>query len=213
MDLATIRTNVGKKLGEITATFYPAAELTTWINQAQLEFQLLQLLRYVRGLSAPGLLEKTSTWATTGGDWRLYPYVLVSDFIWPTRITYGGVSLTKVRAFDLDCYDRDWMATAGNPQHWGMLGLNLMFIYPRPAGTVNLSVTYAYVPATLSADGNVPEVGVEFHGILEEYAVYMALAKESTKAQDAAWHRQEFLSLVVGRSSGVRRESTGTIKV
>lgn len=195
MTFSEIRTNVLRRLGEASgATFYTTAEINFWINQGQLDFCLLQVANFIRRKTSTGLLEKTSTVATTGGDWRLYPYTLMADFIWPTRVAFGGQALLKDTQKNLARYDQDWQNAAGNPQHWGIAGLNLMFIYPRPAAPVNLEVTYAYVPPTLTADGDIPAIGLEFHHLLEHYCAYMALMKEGVaRSERALAYSMEYL--------------------
>ena len=179
MTFSEIRTNVLRRLGEASgATFYTTAEINFWINQGQLDFCLLQVANFIRRKTTTGLLEKTATVATTGGDFRLYPYTLMTDFLWPTRVAFGGKALLRTTQKDLARWDQDWQGVAGDPQHWGIQGLNLMFIHPRPAAPANLDVTFAYVPPTLTADGDIPAIGLEFHHLLEHYGAYLALMKE-----------------------------------
>ena len=195
MTLSEIRTNVLRRLGEASgAVFYTTAEIDFWINQAQIDFCLLQVANFIRRKTTTGLLEKTTTVATTGGDWRLYPYTLMADFLWPTRVSFGGKALLRATQKDLARWDQDWQNAAGDPLHWGILGLNLMYIYPRPAAPANIDVTYAYVPPSLSADGDIPAIGLEFHHLLENYATYMALMKEGVaRSERALVYSMEYL--------------------
>lgn len=195
MTFSEIRTNTLRRLGEASgATFYTTAEVNAWINQGQIDFCLLQVAKFIRRKTTTGLLEKTATVATTGGDWRIYPYTLLTDFLWPTRLVFDNKVLLKATQKDLARYDQDWQNTAGNPIHWGILGLNLMFIYPQPAAPANIDVTYTYVAPTLSADGDIPAIGLEFHHLLEHYGAYMALLKEGEgRSERALAYSMEYL--------------------
>lgn len=193
MNLGTVRTNVRAKLAESVAAFYTEPEINDWVNMGQAEFCLLQVAGFVRlGVQTTALLIKTAVIATTGGDWRIVP---PADLVYPMRVVFGNSVLLKTTHKMLDRYDPDWENAAGNPQHWGSLGANLMFIHPRPTLTANLDLTYTYLPPTLSLDTDVPAIGAEFHYLLEEYAVYMSLMKEGQARIEAALaHYNTFLS-------------------
>jgi hypothetical protein len=195
MQFSEIRANALRKLGEATATFYSTTEMNDWINQGQLEWQVMNVFAFERGLTTSGALEKTATVGTTAADWRIRPHTELSDFIWPTRVVYSNDALTRIESHkDLGRFDVTWTATAGDPKHWGMIGLDLMFVYPVPATSFNLSVTYFPVPTQLSADADVPEMPIEFHYLLEEYAAYMGLLKEGkAKIAEAVAHYNKFL--------------------
>ncbi len=193
MNLGELRTNTSRRLGEATATFYDSAALTNWINQGQIELCLLRL-----AMGAP-LLEKRATITTTANDWRIYPHALLSDFVWPTRLSHNSRKLDRAADRALDRAMPNWRGQFGEPRNWGIVGANFMFINPAPRNATNLTLVYAYSPVALSADSDVPEVPVELHWILSEYATYMALLKEGEAKLGAALaHYERFL----GGSSG-----------
>jgi hypothetical protein len=77
------------------------------------------------------------------------------------------------RLADLDAIDQEWQnARSDTTLRYGMMGFDTMFIYPAPLSSgVTMDITYAAVPRDLSGDYAEPDIPVQFHQNLIEYAV------------------------------------------
>lgn len=102
----------------------------------------------------------------------------LADCIKIFRVRKGATRLQPTTFHEQDCYSAAWEATAGAVQVYLTIGCNLLAITPQPAGGDTLSITYAACPATLTADGDVPEVPEEYHQDLIDFALFYLRLKE-----------------------------------
>jgi hypothetical protein len=164
MQLSDMRTRVSQRLNEGGApVFYPAAEITAALNEAQRFFVFLTLG-----------LEVTATWTVSAATAFTHMLTIFSDWIAPLRITdANGAKVRPVTLTDLASLDPSWRTSPGGPVRYASLGADLLGIYQQPAdGATALQVTYARAPVALAADGDVPEVPAEFHPRLVDYGIY-----------------------------------------
>lgn len=96
--------------------------------------------------------------------------------------------------------------TTGPPQYYRMLGSNIE-VFPTPNAAVVLHVTYIGAPAELSAGGDVPPFGSEFHRILVEGALAKAFLDDGNVDQYQA-HSAVFQGLLVQMKSAYLRSRT-----
>jgi hypothetical protein len=171
--VAQIETRIYARLDD-DGTYYTPAEVRRKINEAQRFFVLLTLC-----------LEKTVTLALDANTafYHLLQESGFEDFLCPLRIKVVGASrLIKSRISDLDALDQDWQATAGTPDRYCQLGLDLVGLNRQPASTgTSLSITYAYAPAVLTASGSTPAIPAEYHPDLIDYAIHALRVKEGGK--------------------------------
>ena len=159
--LVSQRLNEGTNQGG--PTFYPTAEITAALNEANRFFCLLTLG-----------LETTVLWAVPAATTFFHMLGIFSDWIVPLRITSAaGAKVRPARLEDLVALDPQWIASPGAPVRYAHLGADLVGLYRQPAtGGVILYVNYARAPLTLAADTDVPEIPAEYHPKLVEYAIY-----------------------------------------
>ena len=154
-------TSASRKLNDPTPTFYPVAESVAALNEAQRLFCLLTLV-----------LEKTAVWSMPAATAFFHLLSVFADMIVPLRIMDAtGAKIRPVRLDDLAALDSQWPAVAGAPKRYARLGADLLAIYPQPTAATIIQVTYARSPATLAADTDVPEIPVEYHPELVNYAI------------------------------------------
>ncbi len=172
MTVAQIQTRIWNRLDD-DGTYYPSSEVLGAINEGQRLFVLLTLC-----------LEKTATLS----DIQLVSYRLLQqsgfeDFLCPLRIRVsGGARLQASRLGELDALDDDWQATAGTPDRYAVLGLDLLCLNKQPASSgTDLSITYAHAPAIITAVGSSPEIPAEYHTDLVDYAIHALRVKEGGK--------------------------------
>lgn len=146
--------------------FYPAAEITAALNEAQRFFCLLTLC-----------LEKTSVWsvptfAANGSIpfFRMLTYF--TDWIAPLRIaTTVGVKVRPASLESLTALDSGWWNSPGTPSRYAALGGDFLALYQQFAAGGTLNVTYARAPVNLTLSGDVPEIRPAYHPALVPYAI------------------------------------------
>lgn len=165
MQLSDMQARVSARLNEgVTGpTFYPVAEITAALNEAERFFILLTLG-----------LEVTAAWNLPGGTTFYHMLDYFTDWIVPLRITTAtGAKVRPARLEDLASLDSQWMSSQGTPLRYVALGADLVALYQQP-GTLGttLNVTYARAPAPLVHATDVPESPAEYHARLVEYGIY-----------------------------------------
>ena len=172
MDVAALKLRIAERLDEDTTTsvFYTPASVLDSINKAQRFFCLLT-----------HCLERTKTFELTANQtfYTITDDADFSDFLLPLRVTTGGVRVQPKTIHQLDGLSATWRSTPGTPTSYGMLGMYLLFTYPRyDVGSQSLSITYVAEPTALTADGNTPEIPTEFHQYLPDFAIWWLRLKE-----------------------------------
>lgn len=170
MQLSDMRTRVSQRLDEGFSgpTFYPTAEITHALNEAQRFMCLLTLC-----------LEVTATWAVPSRSANnnsafFHMLTFFTDWIVPLRIsTATGSKVRPGRLQELDCLDVQWWNSQGSPIRYTSSGADLIGLYRQPSAPgTNLGVTYARAPVDMVNDTDVPEIPEPYHARLEEYAIY-----------------------------------------
>lgn len=162
MTLLEIRTRVLRRAGEdpIAPVSYTAADADAAINEGLQFFGLLTLC-----------VERTVSFPVPGSTGLHRMLLSYPDWLAPLRIAQAGVKVKPSRIADLAALDLTWRLASGTVSRYAHLGFDLLALYKRPtAGT--LDIVYAACPATLAADGGVPEIPVEYHPLLASYALY-----------------------------------------
>ncbi|MBV9448567.1 MAG: hypothetical protein JO345_21995, partial [Streptosporangiaceae bacterium] len=111
MQLQDMQARVSQRLDEgAGAAFYPTAEITAALNEAQRFFCLLTLC-----------LEKTATWSvpsygSNGSSPFFHMLGTFTDWIAPLRIsTAAGAKVRPARLEDLNSLDSQWWNAPGAP--------------------------------------------------------------------------------------------------
>lgn len=141
-------------------------------------------------------IERVSTFALTATT-AIYSVMTTSITDWtgiPIRVTLSGLRLTPVTVHQLDALKETWFSTAGTPTKYFSLGLNLLGVYPQPAGAgSSLSITHIATPAVLDHDGETPEMPEETHPLLVDFASYALRHKEGgQELQNAIMYLDSF---------------------
>lgn len=161
MNLVQLYTTVSRNLNEQTPAFYPTAEIIAAINEGQRLFSLLTLV-----------LETQQPWTITPGATFFNLLPVFADMIVPLRMSdVAGAKIRPARLEDLTSLDALWPAAQGPPFRYSRIGADLVALYPHPIVTTPLFVTYARAPHALVNDTDVPEIPVQYHPVLSDYAV------------------------------------------
>jgi hypothetical protein len=161
LTLQELYTVVSGKLNETTPTFYPTSEIIAAVNEGQRFFCLLTLV-----------LETTEPWTITPGQLFFNLLPVFTDMIVPLRIAdTQRVKVRPARLEDLSSLDAQWPLALGPPQRYVRIGADLVALYPSPIVTTTALVTYAQAPATLANDADAPQIPVQYHPKLADYAI------------------------------------------
>jgi hypothetical protein len=173
-----MQSRVTARLNEAASgpVYYPTAEITAALNEANRFFALLTLG-----------LEKTVPWVVAPGT--LFTHMLqvsgFADWIVPLRIaSTTGAKIRPARLADLGSLDANWLASPGPPTRYVSLGADLVGLYSQPTASTTLNVTYARAPAGLAVAGDIPEIPEEYHPRLVEYAIYRLRQVEGAQELD-----------------------------
>ena len=136
------------------------------------------------------------TWTTTQGTGA---YTLPSDFIAPLYVDFGSVStegdvkpLDLITEAELRVIDPNWQdettGSQGRPERAIVLDRETLFIHPRPdaeSASKTLIMGYVYAPAVLGADGDTPELPVNYHDLIPRYVQYQCYMGKLAKNEQA----------------------------
>lgn len=169
MQLQDMTGRVSQRLAEgaIGPTFYPLAEITAALNEAQRFFCLLTLA-----------LETTAAWTvpsfTSNGSVPFFHMLqYFTDWIVPLRITTAsGLKVRPTGIDQLAALDSQWWNSPGTPYRYATLGADFLALYQQFAGAGTLNVTYARAPVALVSATDVPEIPVSYHPFLVDYGIY-----------------------------------------
>ncbi len=169
MNLGAIRIRLAERLDDQNGVYYTSVEMNSAINEAQRLFVLLTLC-----------LEKTASFSLVAGT-TFYTDLRASltDYLLPLRVNISNVRVRPANFSELDYLNSAWEAATGVPTAYVTRGFNALAIYPHPSGSgTSLSITYAYEPAVLTSDSDIPEIPLEHHPDLIDCAVYLCRLKE-----------------------------------
>lgn len=93
-----------------------------------------------------------------------------------------GESLQSLELREFDAQE----ATTGRPTAYTVVG-NQITLYPSPDAAYGLSLRYWRLPADMSADGDKPEIPVQYHEILIAYAMNKAYLRENDYQAAGVW--------------------------
>ena len=164
MNLSSLQSLAWTKLDD-NGTSYPAANVTSAINEGLRLFCLLTLC-----------LEKTATFALNPagatGTWYQISSQF-SDWLLPRRVVNSqGLRLRPARLRDLDALASNWQYTRGLPSRYSQKGFDLLTVFPQPPVQDYLTVTYAQVPAPLVNGTDAPAIPEASGFALSNYAAY-----------------------------------------
>lgn len=167
MTKAELKDAVLADLGETADTggFYTATDAYNVLDRAQQLFAFATLC-----------IERTAVHTLTANT--SFEPLTFADLIVPftVRIAATGKRLDPATLEELTALNQSWLGETSAPTRYGVTGWRLLHCYPKQATAVNLSVLYAAAPVTIPAGG--PEIPVEYHPVLAEYAVARLRIKE-----------------------------------
>lgn len=233
MTAGELKTRTLERLDESSAqpAFYTPASVLNALNEAQRVFALLTLCVERRGVLElfPGqtfyhLLDefpefllplrasvKTNLLPTGTAEWNSPVW---DEALWD-QLDASPPSTAKplrpARIHDLDARNALWQTTEGEPERYGVLGLDLLFLDKRPAAAgSSLLLTFAAAPTGLAADGDVPEIPEEYHHTLIDWAIVTLRMNEGgQELAQAMPHLERFLAAAAKLAAYVRARYQG----
>lgn len=189
--------------GQSGPTFYPTTEIIRSLNEAERFFCLLTLC-----------LETTQAWVIPANTTYFHMLGYFSNWIVPLRMTNAatGAKIRPSRQEDLGALNAQWIASPGTkPLYYTVLGADLVGIYPQPTALFTANVTYARAPVALANDTDVPEIPVEYHPRLVDYAIYrMRQVEGSQEFQKVIPLYNDFLEAAQRYAAYVRSRNLGS---
>lgn len=204
MDFTTMKTRCATRFRDPSNAIVAATEWGNYINDAKAEVDAaserwpwLEARATNVSLSAG-----TATVAIPGSGW----YVLsILDSTNDQPLKPLGQWTTSDGMFPTEG------ETTGSPQYYRVLGSNIE-VFPTPDATVVLHVTYLGAPTELTAGGDVPPFGSEFHRILVEGALAKAFLDDGNLEQGQA-HAAVFQGLLAQMKATYLRNRGGGFAV
>ena len=170
MDFLDLQERTIERIGEpSTPIYWTLAEVKEALNKATRFFALLTLC-----------VERSASFSLSANTAFYTPQTQLTDFLKPLRVTTSaGARLLPYTLDQLNKESDSWRTTTGTPAKYAQQGYDLLAVTPVPAGAgVTLTVRYAASPATLTANGDEPEIPEEQRDCLIDYAIYWLRAKE-----------------------------------
>jgi hypothetical protein len=162
MTFAQLRTLASTWLDDINNTYFTAAQVNVYLNQAQREAQKMLLN------SSQDYYSKCSTTPTVIGQAR---YAFPSDFLKVQRLSYitqgSGDTATyqKITAITRNEQDVVLYQPSGAPLAY-YVNKDTFAIVPTPDQVYTVHLDYSYRVADMSADGDVPDVPEDYHELI-----------------------------------------------
>lgn len=201
--LATLRTATRRAISEEVAanSNFTDTELDSYLNQATL-FLGVEMEWPLQTSTAVGVEDQAL-------------YSLPADFVSLTDAYYNNQSLLVLDRTDLKAVNSNWQdADSGTPTCIYRADNAVIGLYPPPdaaAAGDTLQIQYIQVPATLSADGDIPDIHVAFQMCLPFYAAFLCEAKQGNDKKSEInlklfeMHRKALMSKVQDFSPDLRR--------
>jgi hypothetical protein len=196
MTLTTLELLTLGKLNDSTGTYYP--DTSGALNEAQRVFVLLSLC-----------LEKTASFALTGGQLSYNVLTQLPDFVLPRRVyNSSGQQMRPATIAQLEALDSDWQGTAGVPLRYVARGLDWLAVYPQPPSADTLSIVYACCPTTLAAGDDTPGIRMQSQYSLVNYASWALRQPEGGQEfAKFAGYLKEFMGEAVRVAALVRERN------
>lgn len=158
-----------------------------WVNDAQARIAANIDLRSFQATATANTVAGTAT-VNLAADFRRLRYVFIDP-----GATSDNIPLTPLEGPE----DYDSLPTiSGQPESFTVKGTQLV-LWPTPNAVVSLSIAYFRNPATLTADGDVPELAnPPYHDALVEYATWHAFRREGDPERAKVWQDQFESSLL-----------------
>lgn len=158
------------RVGEDPAApaFYQAFEALDALNEGQRLFVLLTLC-----------LETKAT-LDAGGSATHHLLASLPDFLLALRLRWAttGNRIRPGRMQDFSAEADNWLTLAGDAQRYDVAGFDLLTLSGVADAGRLIEITYARMPAVMTMASS-PEIPLEFHPTIEDYAVYrLRMAKE-----------------------------------
>jgi len=156
-------TGVLQRVGEDpdSPAFYQAFEALDALNEAQRVFALLTLC-----------LEAVDTLDVSGSATH---HLLddFADFLLPLRVRWAstGARIRPARLEEISAATDAWIEEEGVATHYTVLGFDLLALSLVPPASSSIELTYARTPGVMTSVSS-PEIPLEYHWALEDYAVY-----------------------------------------
>ena len=146
--------------------FWTRTELLTYLNDGMAEFNLMT-----------GKFQSERVYSLTSNTFQLVPSGIVAVL----HISRNNVLIRKETLESLDRDRPTWMrysTVSGQIEKWGPVGINIFFVYPRPAvsGTSVTLVTLDIPPAI--GENTVIPLDEEYVESLTDYVFHVARFKE-----------------------------------
>ena len=199
MNLASLRDQTSRFVGDPQITRYTAADYIAALNRAQEQFA-----------AESRMLWKDVTWTTVAGT-AAYAFSaastdISSSFMWEDWVTFGGLELSPISRHELNrlSHGDDWTDDAGTPSNFVIdpeEAQKKIRLYPIPQTAEVLSMRCYVLPTALSGDSDTPfnssTLTSQFHIALCAYAAYLLLMGEETTSGNVQ-KRKELLEIYSG---------------
>lgn len=167
--LSSLRTSLRRAISEEDSnnSNFTNTELDSYLNQATL-FLGVEMEWPLQTSTAVGVLDQAL-------------YSLPDDFVSLVDAYYDDEHLTVLERADLTALNSSWQdATSGTPGSIYKADNAVIGLYPPPDSAnagLTLQIQYIQVPATLSADADIPDLHVAFQMCLPFYAAFLCESK------------------------------------
>lgn len=193
MTLAELQERTLRRLNDNTTA--PAsvslAEVTAALNRALRLFSTLTLcverttqLSFTAGSPWSHLSDRLSDWwlplrvglippVETPGVWDRSVFdAQLFDELAPAN--GPSTQVRPARLAELDALSRTWQLETGDTtKRYGIVGWDLLYLYPAPATEINLEFIYAAVARAMAGLTEEPEIAAEWHPVLPECAAVL----------------------------------------
>ena len=202
--------NVAVALKDTNNLRWPRTELLSWLNEAQRAIVLIQPVANPIVLSVQMVPGARQTLPSDG-------YLLLDIYrnMGTTPGTTPGPSVKPISKQLLDAYNPTWdaaanQATAIQNFMYSVKDRLAYYVYPPSDGTGFIEISYAQLPAPLSAEANTITLPDIFDSAIENYMLWRACMKDAEFAPGLMLGReymQAFQLLVGGEKTGVEKDS------
>ncbi len=195
MNLADIRTQVFQRLDEDPANplYFTNQMAVDAINEGLNIFS-----------SLTWCVEKTASLTITDTYTDLLG-AAIPRVIAPLKLYRGTTRMHPARPQEFAAEDTYWRIKTGTAKRYGMMGATLLVLDLKPTSGTVFTLTYAATAADLAADSDVPEIPLEDHPAIVDYAEWRMLATsggaEFVAAKDPLGR---FLAVAAKRAAAIR---------
>lgn len=152
---------VKRQFGDEAGIQVTDADIIRWVNDAQREIA-----------KEDSLLQ---TFATTSAVANQQEYVRPPDILVLRSVHYNGIKLKGLAPQEAEDYIATKDTPIGEPQvFW--IWANKIFLYPIPSANLvdGIRIFYTRLPKPVDSQDDAPEINVEHHGRIVEYALQQA---------------------------------------